>query len=287
MWLLLGLSSGLFHALQSMVSKKALEGANQYLVAFAYSAFSLPYFLVALLWWDLAPVNFTFWWAAIATSVLNVIAIILLMKALKIGELSLTMPFLSFTPVFLIFTSNLMAVEKSSPGLMGILGIVLIVSGTYALEIKRGAKITAPFRAFLKNRGGQLVLLVAFIYSISSNLDKITVKNSDPLTRNIIVLAMMTLMLLPFVWRKYRQNLTEIKSKYKLLLIAGSFAAITLLFQMTALMLNMVPYIISLKKTSALFSVILGFIAFKERNVKPKLLGAALMVAGVILISIS
>ena len=285
MWLFLGLSSGFFHALQSMVSKKALEGLNHYIVAFAYAAFSLPYFLIALLWQDLAPLNFTFWWAAVATSILNVVAMVLLMKAIKIGELSLTMPFLLFTPLFLILTSKLMLGEF--PGPMGIYGIILIVGGAYSLEMKKGQGVFGPFRAFLKNRGGQLVLLVAFIYAISSNLDKIIVQNSDPLTRNIIVLALMTLMLFLLVRFKSDQKLIEIKSKYKLLLVAGFFAAITLLAQMTALTLNMVPYIISLKRTSALFSVILGFIAFKERNVKPKLLGATLMVAGVLLISLS
>lgn len=285
MWLLLGLGSGLFHALQSMVSKKALEGLNSYVVAFAYSAFSLPYFLIALLWADLAPVNFTFWWALVAASTLNVIAIVLLMKAIKMGELSLTMPFLSFTPIFLILTSNLML--RESPGLIGILGIFLIVGGTYALEMKKGAGIIGPFRAFFKNRAGQLVLLVAFIYSISSNLDKIIIQNSNPLTRNVSVLALMTLMLFLLVQFRSKQKIKNIKSKYKLLLIAGLFAAITLIFQMTALIIGIVPYVISLKRTSALFSVLLGAIAFKERNTKPRLLGSALMVAGVVLISIS
>ncbi|MFH1423469.1 MAG: EamA family transporter [Candidatus Nealsonbacteria bacterium] len=285
MWFILGILSGLFFALQSMISKKALEGVNHYLVAFAYAAFSLPYFLVALFWMDLSPLNPNFWWAAAATSTLNVIAIVLLMKALRIGELSLTMPFLSFTPIFLILTSNLML--KESPGLMGIAGIILIVAGAYALEVKRSGGIAGPFRAFLKNRGGQLVLLVAFIYAISSNLDKITVQNSDPFTRNIVVLALMTLMLFLLIQFKSEQKLTAIKPKLGILLIAGLFAALTLLAQMTALTLNIVPYIISLKRTSALFCVILGFIAFKERNIKPKLLGSILMVIGVILISLS
>ncbi len=284
-WFILGILSGLFHALQSMVSKKALEGVNQYLVAFTYAAFSLPYFLIALFWFNLAPLNFTFWWAALLTSVLNVIALVLLMKALSIGELSRTLPFLSFTPIFLIFTSDLMLGEF--PSLIGIGGIALIVSGAYFLEMRKGDGISDPFRTFLKNKGGQLVLLVAFIYAISSNLDKIAIQNSNPITRNIIVLALMALMLLPLIWYKSNQKLIEIKSKYKLLLLAGFFAALTLFFQMTALTLNMVPYVISLKRTSALFSVILGFIAFKERDIKPKLLGVALMVAGVLLISIS
>jgi len=285
MWLILGLLSGLFFALQNTVSKKALEGVNYYLVAFAYAAFSLPYFLIALFWFDLAPLNFTFWWSALTTSVLNVIALVLLMKALYIGELSLTIPFLSFTPVFLILTSNLMLGEF--PDLIGVLGVLLIVCGTYFLEMRKSEGAFGPFKAFIKNKGGQLVLLVAFIYAITSNLDKIAVQNSNPITRNIIVLSLMALMLLPLIWYKSTQKLIEIKSKYKLLLIAGFFAALTLFLQMIALTLTIVPYVISLKRTSALFSVILGFIAFKERNIKPKLLGSILMVLGVLLIALS
>lgn len=285
MWLLLGITSGLFVALQNMISKKALEGVDHYLVAFAYAALSLPYFLVALLWTGLPPLNPTFWWAATGTSILNVIGIVLLMKALSIGELSLTLPFLSFTPIFLILTSNLMLGE--STGLMGIAGIVLIVAGTYVLEMRKEKGIAGPFRAFLKNRGGQLVLLVALIYAITSNLDKAAVQNSNPFARNIIVLAIMALILFPLAWFKSKQKLAAMRSKFWILLLAGLFVALTLLVQMNAFTLNIVPYIVSLKRTSALFSVILGFITFKERNVKPKLLGAALMVSGVLLIAFS
>ena len=63
-----------------------------------------------------------------------------------------------------------------------------------------------------------------------------------------------------------------IKSNYKPFLLIGLLAAVALLCQMTALSMGLVPYIIALKRSSALFSVVLGVIAFKERNVK-QLLG--------------
>ena len=285
MWFILGISSGLFHALMSMVSKKTLKDTNPYLVAFAYAAFSLPFAFIALFWLDLTPLNFTFWWSVILTSMLNVVALVIFMKALSIGELSLTVPFLAFTPIFLIFTSDLMLGEL--PSLIGVIGIVLIVGGAYFLEMQKGAGILGPFKALLKNRGAQLVLLVAFIYSITSNLDKIAIQNSSPITRIIVVQLLMALVLLFLISFRSNQKIVEIKSKYKPLLLIGLLTALILLCQMTALTLSIVPYIISLKRTSALFCVILGVIAFKERNVKPKLLGATLMVLGVFLISMS
>lgn len=285
MWFILGLSSGFFHALMSVVSKKASENTNQYLLAFAYAAFSLPFVFIALLWFDLAPVNLTFWWSVIATATLNVIAILLFMKAVSIGELSLTVPFLAFSPIFLIFTSNLMLGEL--PSLTGIVGILTVVFGAYFLEMKKEAGIFGPFKALAKNRGAQLILLVALIYAISSNLDKIAIQNSNPITRIMVVQLLMALILVLLIRFRSSQKMAVIKSNYKPFLLIGLLAAIALLCQMTALSMGLVPYIIALKRSSALFSVVLGVIAFKERNVKPKLIGATLMIAGVFLISIS
>ena len=285
MWLALGLTSGFFHALMGMVSKKALKDTHHYVAAFAYAAFSLPFVLIALIWLDFNPLNSTFWWAAGGSSILNIIALVLYMKALRIGELSLTVPFLAFTPIFLIFTSEIMVGEV--PTLLGIMGIILIVIGVYFLEMKRGTGILGPFKALARNKGGLLVLVVAFIYSITSNLDKIAIQNSNPITRIIVVQTLMGIMFLLLVHFKTNRGLIEIKDKFKYLWPIGLLVALTLMTQMTALTISIVPYVISLKRTSALFSIVLGFIAFKERNVKPKLIGAASMVAGVFLISLS
>jgi len=208
MWFILGLSSGLFHALQSMVSKQALRGANQYLVAFAYSAFSLPFLLIALFWLNLSQTNFAFWWSNIATSILNVIALIILMKALKIGELSLTITFLAFTPIFLILTSALMLGEL--PGFLGILGIISVVAGAYLLEMRKNEGILGPWKAFKSNKAAQLALLVAFIYAISSNLDKIAVQNSNPITKLIIGQLIVTSLFIPIIYFKSDQKLSEV-----------------------------------------------------------------------------
>ncbi|MBI2625979.1 MAG: EamA family transporter [Candidatus Nealsonbacteria bacterium] len=285
MGIILGIASGFFHALMSVASKKALEGTNQYLLGFAYAAFSLPFLLLALFWLDLAPTNFSFWWATIASSASSIIALILFMKALQIGELSLTAPLLSFTPVFLIFTSRIMLGE--SIGFLGICGVALITAGTYALELRREKGIWGPIKALLKDKAALMTLIVALIYSVSSNFNKIAVANSSPITYLVFVQMISALVFITIIFLKSDQKFAGIKSGWKMLLAVGLFTALSLFAQMTALTLAMVPYVISLKRTSAVFSVILGFIAFKERNIKPKLIGSILMMAGVLLISIS
>lgn len=283
MWLFLGLASGFFHALMSTVSKKSVGKTDEYITSFAYACFAIPFFLLALFWLDWTGINSTFWFATLGTVVLNVIAIYFFMKALNLSELSLVVPLLTFTPLFLIFTSDIILGEF--PSSLGIWGIVAIVCGAYVLNLKGTKKLWDPFKSLLNDRGAQLMLAVAFIYSISSNFDKMAIQNSNPITFLVISRSLIAFIFLFFIKYKSKVGFGSIRSNFKILIPIGVLSAAALLTQMIALNLALVPYIISLKRTSAFFSVILGFIAFKERNVKPKLIGSALMILGVLLIS--
>jgi len=55
---------------------------------------------------------------------------------------------------------------------------------------------------------------------------------------------------------------------------------------MFAVRLTLVPYIIAVKRTSVIMSSLFGFIIFKEKGLKQRLMGAALMVLGVFIISV-
>jgi len=56
---------------------------------------------------------------------------------------------------------------------------------------------------------------------------------------------------------------------------------------MTAVSLGIVSYVISIKRTSILFTVLFGFFIFKERNIRSRLMGAIIMILGVLLITLS
>jgi uncharacterized membrane protein len=45
-----------------------------------------------------------------------------------------------------------------------------------------------------------------------------------------------------------------------------------------------VAYVIAIKRTNGMMSVLFGHFFFKEKNIKEKLLGSAIMLAGVLLI---
>jgi uncharacterized membrane protein len=104
---------------------------------------------------------------------------VLYLKAIKSDDLSLTVPFIGFSPLFLLFTSFIISDER--PAFQGVIGVLLMVAGAYFFQFKEKKKnFLAPFTALLKLRGPKMMLLIAFLWSISSNFDKIGIKNSSP-----------------------------------------------------------------------------------------------------------
>ena len=94
------------------------------------------------------------------------------MKAIKASDLSITVPMLTFSPLFLLITSPLTLGEF--PNLFGLFGILFIVAGSYMLNIKqRKEGWLVPFKALLSQNGPKFMLIVAFLWSISANFDKI------------------------------------------------------------------------------------------------------------------
>ena len=63
----------------------------------------------------------------------EVLALFCYLKAIQVSPLGLTMPFLAFTPLFVIGTAWLFLGEV--PSAAGVGGVVLVVAGAYALNL--------------------------------------------------------------------------------------------------------------------------------------------------------
>lgn len=135
----------------------------------------------------------------IAGSILNCVAFLLYLRAIQISEISSVVPLIAFTSMFLLIISPIMIGEI--PTVYGFIGVVLIIAGSYILNIEKGQrKLTEPLKRLLTNKGSRLMLLTAFIWSITSNIDKIGIKNSSPLfwviSEKIVILIIVSIILL-------------------------------------------------------------------------------------------
>lgn len=179
-WLVLSLLTALCESLKDVFSKKGLANIDEYVIAWSLRFFAVPFLLPILFFIKIPNLTKEFWFALLIGGGLNAICTILYMKAIKQSALSLTVPLVALTPMFLLLTSPYMVGEF--PEVNGVLGIALIVIGSYVLNFNAAARgYFAPFQALLQEPGPRLMLITAFLWSITANCDKIGIQNSSPL----------------------------------------------------------------------------------------------------------
>ncbi len=285
-WLIFAFLTAFFESLKDVFSKKGLRDIDEYVVSWSLRFFALLFLVPLLFFIEIPSLGNRFWPALFIGGSLNVITTIFYMKAIKYSDLSITVPMVTFTPLFLLITSPLIVGEF--PNFLGLIGVLLIFLGSYTLNIKQiHDGYFAPFKALWKEKGPKLMLLVAFIWSITSNFDKIGVQNSSPIFWVMATNVFISLVMLPIMLYKSHRSRQQILTYYKTLLPIGLFSALVSIFQMIAINMTLVAYVISIKRTSAIMSVIFGCLIFKEKGIKEKLLGALIMIIGFLFITLS
>lgn len=285
LWAVLSLTSAFSLATADALTKRVLNEHDEYMVAWFRLLLTLPFLMPFLLFIELPKVDSHFYSAFFIALPLEVLATILYIKALKSSPLSLTLPFLSLTPVFLIAFSYLILGEKVS--IAGGLGILLIAGGSYMLNFHQiGRGLLEPFRAVLREKGSILMAITALIYSVTASLGKVAIMHSSPVffgvTYYIVLTALFSLFML--FWRRHGNACSDRKGMAKAMLIPCAFNSIMVLTHMIAVSLINVAYMIAVKRTNIIFGVIYGYLLFKDKDIGERSFGAALMFIGFVLI---
>jgi uncharacterized membrane protein len=194
------------------------------------------------------------------------------------------MPMLSFTPVFLILTS--WPILGELPTALGIIGIFVIVFGSYVLNSKKNEKtILDPIKYIFKHKGSLYMLGVAVLFSLTGNYAKIVLENSDFLFGTALTFLLMGFIFLVLSFFNSKNRITNIKKDaFWDVIFAAAASALSLALVNIALGMQIVPYVISIKRLSIVFAVIYGDIVFREKNFSRRIVGALIMLVGVLLI---
>lgn len=286
LWFFYGLLVAFLQSLHDVLVKRSLKRLDAITLAWAVGLFSVTFLLPLLFFIPVPDLNTAFWTALFLGCTLNVLAIIYFMKALKYSDLSLAVPMLAFTPLFLVVTSNF--INKELPSLLGLFGIMLVVLGAYVMNVKEmRTGLLSPFKALFDNRGTRLMFFVAFIWSFTAAIDKVGVINSSPAFWSISISVFIFALLSVLAAISKKSVIRETKSHFWVFLLIGLVIALLWLLQMNAITLTLVSYVIAIKRVSIVFGVIFGYLIFKEKNIRERLSGAAIMLAGVAFILVS
>ncbi len=265
--------------------KKYFSDLNSYEMVLYPLLLGLPLFMAGWLLIEIPPLDNAFWVSSAAALPLEALALLLYMEAIRVSPLSLTIPFLAFTPVFILATGVILLQE--TPNIAGICGTLVIVGGGYVLNLDPSLRsIFYPFRAIARERGSWLMLVVAFIYSITSVLGKTAVLHSSPTFFGLTYIPALTVLLLILFSALKKVSWVNLLTRTIQGTVIGSLYLVESLSHFMALPLVKVAYMISIKRMGILVSVLYGGVLFREKHIFYRLTGACLMVIGAVVISV-
>lgn len=282
LWFLLALLTALSVAARD-VSVKTFESLGPFDVAAVELFWALPVLAAACALVPMPALDPTFWWLFVISLPLNGVAYILYLYAIKVSPLSLSVPFLSFTPVFMILTGYLTLGETVTG--WGALGIGLIVMGSYVLnagKVREG--VIKPFTALFNEKGSWLMLIVALLYAFAAVLGKKAMQHSSPLFFSYFFFLSFNLVILALLFASGRTSWRLIRTNRAKGVWLGGLLAAHLSFHALAISMATAVYMIAVKRSSILFSVFLSWLILKEKDITTRGLGTACMFCGVLLI---
>ena len=286
-WINLTLLSAFLLATADTLSKRYLSHyrpGELVLVRFGVAGALL---LPLLLWQPWPALSPAFWGWMAAALPLELLAMWLYMQAIRTSPLSLTLPYLAFTPAFNTLTGYVVLGETVT--WIGLSGIMLIVLGAWLLNMEAaqndtGLNILAPFRAITQERGSRLMLIVAAIYSLTSVTSKGALLHANPAFFGpfyFVVLGVASVVL--FASRDLSSWRAPGNHPWAHLGV-GVFMAGMVVTHFYAIEHIEVAYMIAVKRTSLLFGIFYGAWLFGETGLGKNLVAGVLMVLGVYLI---
>jgi drug/metabolite transporter (DMT)-like permease len=231
---------------------------------------------------DIAPFFVWLVWLSIEV-VLVACNTLIYFRALQITPISLCMPYISFTPVFLLYTNRVMNNETIT--LSATVGVLLIFIGSFVMHRQLFSEgWLEPIKAIWKERGCFLMLVAGFVNAITNPIDKTLVTMTDAFTQACAFGLGMVLFFSLLSLARRADLKKVITSVPRWVIVAGTLEAVALILQLASHNYIQVVITISIKRAGIILTVLLGWLIFKEKDIGDKLIAASVMLVGVLII---
>jgi uncharacterized membrane protein len=215
-----------------------------------------------------------------------------LVRGYSEGDLSLVYPLSrGSAPIFAAAWSAVVFAERLPA--QGYLGVGLIVCGIFIVSNPIGRSESGDgswqVSSLFKKKAAAWALASAVFISVFSVSDKFAVIATPPLIYIWWVVAGDTVLWAPVVWRSSRlgKNIQELKTNFRA--VIGSAIAMTAAYgaALAALALTSASYVVAGRGFSVVIGAIIGAVLLKESFGYARVIGAAVMVTGLVLIAFS
>ncbi|HUO87466.1 MAG TPA: DMT family transporter [Thermoanaerobaculia bacterium] len=226
-----------------------------------------------------------YWPPAVGSVALNVVANLAFIHAFRVAPISLTIPLLSLTPV----VTALLAVP-----LLGELptwrqgaGILLVVGGTFLLNLRHGeASVAGLARSLVREPGVRLMLVVVLCWSLTPPLDKLAMDHASPAAHGFVLCAGVAVVVAALLLAQGRVGeVRQVARAPAVYLLAIGVSVAGLALQLVAYRLVYVAFVETFKRgLGNAMALVYGRFLFAERVGVAQVTAVALMAIGVTLI---
>lgn len=299
-WILFALGSAFVFGIKDIFAKKFFQKKDISAKQILFEEYFLGIFLMLLFFFPLVEFKsfYTYYWLFSLKALVIGTSTFLYFELLKKYEISEVSPLLNLSPVFLILFSFFLLGELIS--MIQFYGILLIILATYFIEVhqhnffnknifnpeKKHFKLLSlkPSKFFIYST------LMLLAISLAAIFDKMILNLGISVYTNLYFTSLLIFIFLSVYFIKkghFFSSCKKIISEPQTLLI--SFLTILsnfLVLFAIAIPSSLVSLVVPLRRTSTLFSSLVGGILFHERHLLRKIISILIMLMGVTLLII-
>lgn len=295
--LILALLNPVVVSIQNTLAKIGLlrDDIEDMAVVFARLFYVVPVLLVYLLWIGMpTAINPWFWPTIVLMILLEVPSQWFYHQAIKTEQISLVMPLTALLPPFL-FTSF---VFFGGWSWLGAVGVLVVSLGVYFLEATKYLEATkeklslgnllGPVKAIMKNRASRYMLATVLLWSVTTPLQKVAVGQSNVAFMGVCYLTGCSILI---VFQRIIRKQSVAKVVWPVgvsrLIPIGIFAGFGSIFQYSALSFLAPVYVIALKNTILLWSVLWDKVIFHQIVTRAQMISIIIVTIGSIMVGVS
>jgi drug/metabolite transporter (DMT)-like permease len=222
-------------------------------------------------------------------SVIATFAMFDVIRGVRHLEISESAPLFLLNPFFTTLLAYMVLGEKLSA--LQLVGIALLMLGTYVLETKQISDI----RGFLHNIGGnkyaRFIIIGMVLYATTSLFDRIMLGywHIPPMFYVALVQVFLAFdFIILFFWHNRNQVSTfrETFSHWKIVLLIAVLTSAARIMFSTSVALASVGLVTAVKRSSSLFTTVIGGELFNDGNILRKSVACSIMILGVLLLAL-
>lgn len=281
------LTSAMMSAAAAVAEKKALFKTDAFEFSVVLAVLNMFFALPFLYFVDYTKVTAVTLGVLFFKSILNALAFYCVMSALKRLEISKSLPMMVLTPGLVAFFAFVFLGEALNRP--EIIGLLLLLAGTYVLQLKEKQKVFDPFTIFVKSKGHNYILYALSIFTATSLLDKALLSKFNVPPNAFMGFQHIFLAIIFTVWmfaakKKIPDVKKHVKGSFKWILLIAVLTIGYRYTQILAIKPGKVALVLAIKRISVFIAMVIGGRIFKEKDLLRKTVATIIMILGAVLV---